>query len=167
MLRDQGIFDYRPERLALTGYRCSMAAYDHGDAACWDELWSSYVEDGGLDFACAIMGRLQHFVRSLRPALAGCHYYPRNCRRLCVQEGLVLGLLAAQQHGKLAEARCAVLGLLHGSMLDQEPAVLLAAQQYANGLSEAQMLLLPVPLTVIQSLKEKSQCANSCPLKLH
>ena len=162
------MFDYKPERLALTGYRCAMAGYDHGDASCWDELWSSYVNDGGLGFACNAMGSLQYFVRAIRAAVPeGNTYYPRNCLRVCRQECLVLSLLSAQQHRHHKETAYALQHLLPGEAVDQAEQVVAAATRFAQCLVEEELLLLPVPLDVIQSIMEAGSCPAHCPYKLN
>ena len=162
------LFDHKPERLALTGYRCAMAGYDHGDASCWDELWSSYVTDGGLGFACNAMGSLQYFVRAIRSAVPeGNSYYPRNCQRVCRQECLVLSLLSAQQHRSHEEAAYALQQLLPGSAMQQADDVVAAATRFAHCLTEEQLMLLPVPIDVIQSIMESGSCPAYCPYKLN
>lgn len=162
------LFDYKPERLALTGYRCAMAGYDHGDASCWDELWSNYVNDGGLAFACNAVGSLLYFVRTIRAAVPdGNHYYPRNCQRVCRQECLVLSLLAAQQHRLHREAAYALQQLLPGDTLEQAGQVVDAATRFAHCLAEEHLLLLPVPLIIIQSIMEAGSCPAHCPYKLN
>ena len=164
----QDLFDHKPERLALTGYRCAMAGYDHGDMSCWDELWSAYVGDGGLSFACDIMGSLQYFVRSLRPGLnLGLNYYPRNCRRVCRQECLVLTLLSSVQHGDEFLQNQVLERLLGDQHADHAQHVARAALQFTDGLTRAQYHLLPVPLSVIQSIEEHMPCPRFCKTEIH
>lgn len=164
----QDLFDHKPERLALTGYRCAMAGYDHGDASCWDELWSTYVDDGGLSFACDIMGSLQYFVRSLRPALnMGLNYYPRNCRRVCRKECLVLSLLSAAQHADATVQHGALVRLLGDDQAGNYDLMTQAALHFTEGLTRAQYHLLPVPMAVLLSFDSQPVCRQLCKQDIH
>lgn len=170
MLSDtpQQLLDHRAERLALTGYRCSMAGYEHGDPQCWDDLWTAYVQDGGLAFACASMGSLHYFVRSLRARLGqGLSYYPQSCRRLCRQECLVMTLLSAVQHDDADVVEYSLQQLTGAPSSAPDSSVVCAARQFVDHLSQSQLHLLPVPLGVIQSIVEKSPCQSACPFLRH
>jgi hypothetical protein len=56
------LIDLRSERVTINGYRSSMAGYELGDPACWDDLWNNLVSEAGLESACAMTGCLQYFV---------------------------------------------------------------------------------------------------------
>ena len=162
------LFDHKAERLALTGYRCSMAGYDHGDPSCWDELWTAYVNDGGLDFACNSMGHLHYFVRSLRQGLGQTtQYYPRSFRRVCQQECLVVTLLSSLQHDDGVVTAYTLQRLLGDDLGHRATPIASAARQFVDVLSQAQLHLMAVPMSVIQSIVEKSPCATTCPFRLH
>jgi hypothetical protein len=162
------LFSYKPERLTLTGFRCAMAGYDHGDPSCWDDLWQSYVNDGGLNFACNAMGSLQYFVRSLRAgAPQAAEYYPRSCQRVCRHECLVLALVSAQQHRTPKVSAYALQHLLIDNVAEHCESVVASASLFASALDREGFKLLPIPLSVIQPIMETPQCPASCIRNLH
>jgi hypothetical protein len=157
---NQDIFELPAERIALNGYRLTMAGYEHGDASCWDELWTSLVADAGLPSACDLSGIIHHFVRSLRFASnRPLQYYPKACRRACADECLVVALLSACQNGDTATKTFCLqrlAGLEHPPLAADvsHAAVALSTRLTATG-----QLLLPVPLAVIADIVKRS-CAN-------
>jgi hypothetical protein len=52
------LFAYRPERLVVSGLRCTMARYDLGDPECWNRLWDIYVAEVGAATTRRLMGEL-------------------------------------------------------------------------------------------------------------
>jgi hypothetical protein len=145
-----------------------MAAYDLGDAACWDRLWRSYVEEVDLCFACNIMGGLQHFVRSLRAALSvEDSYYPASCQRVCLRECLMLSLLSSLQHGAGREVVFCLDQLMPRGERQDDNDLAAAAMPFVHGLSQGGLRLLPVPLSVIQSIVESCSCPMSCRASLN
>jgi hypothetical protein len=158
------IFDHRPERLVLTGYRCAMAGYDYGDPACWDSLWRHYVNEGGLDFTCAIMGTLQYWVRSLRSSATRPNsYFPQGCLRIARNECLVLTILSGQQHNDTPSTAYALQHLLGEDPTDAAALVVETSTAFARSLSNSGHTLMPVPIDVIQSVIEP----GNRPLETH
>jgi hypothetical protein len=161
--RGNDLFDHRPERLAINGYRLAMAGYELGDPSCWDEFWNDLVAEGGLSCACDVSGALQYYVRSLRShCQRRLQFFPRACLRACADECLVLSLLAACQNKDRATLDYC-LGILlppeNAGMRNAvaEPARLVAARMKRHALN-----LMPVPLDVIASIVRRS--CLTCPV---
>jgi hypothetical protein len=147
--RQADLLDHPAERTVLTSYRSAMAGYDLGDPSCWDELWINLVNEGGVDLACRISGRLHYFVRSLRAARGGrLKYFPVACKRACADECLMLSLLSASQHGMAPTLEFCLRHLM--PEIDTE--LRDAAQLLSSELTQTGLTLLPVPLSVIQSI---------------
>jgi hypothetical protein len=155
------IFEMPAERVALNGYRLTMAGYELGDAACWDELWSCLVKDSSLEAACNLSGVIHHFIRSLRESSQReLQYFPKNCRRACSDECLVLSLLSASQNCDAMTEQFCIKALL-GQDSENAQDFLGAVHFLAERMSASGLLLLPVPLQVISDLVAKT-CA-ACP----
>jgi hypothetical protein len=132
-----------------------MAGYDYGDPACWDRLWTHCVEDGGLDFTCAIMGTLQYWVRSLRSTTPSANsYFPHGCRRIARGECLALTILSGQQHNDVEASDYALRHLVGPDQQDAADLVAETSLAFAKNLAAAEHILLPVPILVIQSIME-------------
>ncbi len=157
------LFDYKPERLVVTGYRCAMAGYEHGDAECWDTLWQHYVADGGLDFARDVMGSLQYWVRSLRQEAGNRTYYPNSCRMVCRDECLVLALLSAKQYEDHDVAQFVLQQLVPENDSDAQTVLDESFGDFATTLERCGQKLMAVPFQVIQSIV--LECRH-CPRKL-
>jgi hypothetical protein len=156
------LFDHRPERLAINGYRLAMAGYEHGDPTCWDEFWNELVAEGGLTCACDVSGALQFYVRSLRAySPRSLAFFPRACRRACTDECLVLSLLAACQNNDSAVRDYCLRALLPSEADDARRAVTESACLVASRLGTHELRLMPVPIGVIASIVERT--CLTCP----
>jgi hypothetical protein len=157
------LFDHRPERLAINGFRLAMAGYELGDPSCWDEFWNDLVAEGGLACACDVSGALQFYVRSLRSQCQrSLKFFPRACRRACTDECLVLSLLAACQNKDGATLDYCLRALLPPDCAENRQAVTEPAQLVAQRLRKHGLNLMPVPLAVIASIVERNCLA--CPV---
>ncbi len=157
------LFDHRPERLAINGYRLAMAGYEHGDPSCWDEFWNDLVAEGGLPCACDVSGALQFYVRSLRShCQRRLQFFPRACRRACTDECLVLTLLAACQNDDQATLDYCLRALLPSEAHEDRQAVTAPARMVTERLNVHELRLMPVPLSVIASIVERT--CLTCPV---
>lgn len=154
-------FDFRPERVAINGFRSTMAGYELGDSSCWDEMWNTLLEETGIDGACRITGSLQFFVRSLRAAREGSlQYFPKSCRRLCTDECLVISLLASVQHNTTDTSDYCLEHLLKDGREIFADDLFTAATLLAIQMRLTDLIFLPVPLEVVKSVIDRSclQC---------
>ena len=139
------------ERLVLTGVRCWMAGYEHGDIQCWETAWRHYSSVVGARDGRWLLSELQYWVRVLRDvAVRPIAFYPHCCRHVCADECVGLSLLAAYQRQDLATARGAAYRL---SGLNPSAAFNLlidASSSFATALSGAGQHLLPVPLHLVE-----------------
>jgi hypothetical protein len=156
------LFDHKPERLSINGYRLAMAGYEHGDPSCWDEFWNELVTEGGLACACDLSGALQFYVRSLRAnSPRRLTFFPRACRRACADECLVLSLLAACQNNDGEALDYCLRSLLTAENIPGRASVMEPARLVAQRLKMHGLGLMPVPLPVIASIVERTCLA--CP----
>ena len=90
----------RPERLVVSGFRNIMAAYDLGDASCWDAVWDQFIAELGAPWARRLVGELQYWTRCVRiTAERPLAFFPQCCLQLCHDECMALSLVAAAQAG--------------------------------------------------------------------
>ena len=149
------LFAYRPERLVVSGLRCTMAGYDLGDPECWNCLWDIYVAEVGAATTRRLMGELQYWVRGVRSAADHTlTYYPMGCRHVCRDECLLLTLLSALQHKDESCAGCALRALCGSSDKEQVQSMRGLSQAFAGALLAAGEILLPVPLPVLRTIIE-------------
>ncbi len=139
------------ERLVLTGVRCWMAGYEHGDIHCWETAWRHYSSMLGARNGRLLLSELQYWVRVLRDvSVRPLSFYPHCCRHVCADECIDLSLLSAYQHQDLRTARGAahqLSGLNPGSAFDL---LADASSSFATALSDVDQILLPVPLHLIE-----------------
>lgn len=162
-------FDRRAERLVLEGYRHWAAGFQTGSITPWEMGWSLYVEMLGTDDGEKLTTEMQGFVRALK--LCGAcplRAFPFNSRHLCLEECLIIGLVAGLQNDdEVADycldrltcpARCAPIRA--------------AAKRLADTLSSMDAQLLPVPRNVIDDIvqrasDQKATLLRSGPSTLH
>ena len=161
------LFTRSAERLVLTGLRCWMAGYEHGDIQCWETAWRQYSSALGARNGRLLLSELQYWVRVLRDVSARqISFYPYCCRHVCADECIGLSLLAAYQHQDLQTARGAVhrlTGLSPGSAFDL---LTDASSSFASALSEVDLILLPVPLHLIeQATALERRTKRTAPIK--
>ncbi len=145
------LFARPAERLVLTGLRCWMAGYEHGDIQCWETAWRQYSSALGTRDGRLLLSELQYWVRVLRDvSVRQISFYPHCCRHVSADECIGLSLLAGYQHQDLPTVRGAahrLTGLNPGSAFDL---FVDASSSFAAALSQANQILLPVPLHLIE-----------------
>ncbi len=166
--RSQSDLFTRPtERLVLSGLRCWMAGHEHGDIQCCVTAWRQYSVALGARKGRLLLFELQYWVRILRDvSVRQISFYPHCCRHVSADECIGLFLLAAFQHQDLPTARGAahrLTGLNPGSAFDL---LIDATSSFASALSDADQVLLPVPLHLIeQAARLEGQAAPQSNIK--
>ena len=145
----QTYLDRKGERLVVQGFRHWVSGYEFGDVACWEQAWSLYTDELGAVNAGALVSHLHYWVKAIREKAAEpVRCLTCQCRYLCREECLCVGMIAALQHGDEASAAlCA--GALVGGRADE---VIATARQFASLLIENGARLLEVPPHVIVSI---------------
>lgn len=155
------LFSYRPERLVVSGLRCTMAGYDLGDPECWNCLWDIYVAEIGSATTRRLMGELQYWIRGVRSAADhSLTYYPMGCRHVCRDECLLLSLLSALQHKDEGCTDCALRALCTRTDKMQVQSIRDSSRAFASALLDAGEVLLPVPLPVLQTIVNATRQQN-------
>ncbi len=145
----QTYLDRKGERLVVQGFRHWLSGYEFGDSACWEQAWLLFTEELGAVNAGALVSHLHDWVKAIREKSAEpIRCLTCQCRYLCREECLCVGMIAALQHGDEASAElCA--GTLVGGKADE---VIAAARQFAALLMDNGARLLEVPPHVIVSI---------------
>lgn len=145
----QTYLDRKGERLVVQGFRHWLSGYEFGDVACWEQAWSLYTDELGAVNAGVLVSHLHFWVKAIREKAAEpIRCLTCQCRYLCREECLCVGMIAALQHGDEASAaRCAYA--LVGERADD---VIPAARQFASLLTDNGARLLEVPPHVIVSI---------------
>lgn len=145
----QTYLDRKGERLVVQGFRHWLSGYEFGDVACWEQAWSLFTEELGAVNAGVLVSHLHDWVKTMREKSAEpIRCLTCQCRYLCREECLCVGMIAALQHGDEASAAlCA--GTLIGGKADE---VIATARQFATLLMENGARLLEVPPHVIVSI---------------
>lgn len=88
------------ERLVLEGYRTGLSGCASGDVAGWRGAWDLYRGDLRHDDARIAFDGLIEMIGALgRCARCPLRFFNREIRHICRDEGLLLALVAASQHG--------------------------------------------------------------------
>ena len=145
----QTYLDRKGERLVVQGFRHWLSGYEFGDVACWEQAWSLFTDELGAVNAGTLVSHLHYWVKAIREKAAEpVRCLTCQCRYLCREECLCVGMIAALQHGDEASAAlCA--GTLVGGRADE---VIATARQFASLLIENGACLLEVPPHVIISI---------------
>lgn len=145
----QTYLDRKGERLVVQGFRHWLSGYEFGDTACWEQAWSLFTDELGAVNAGGLVSHLHYWVKAIREKAAEpVRCLTCQCRYLCREECLCVGMIAALQHGDEASAAlCA--GTLVGGRADE---VIATARQFASLLIENGARLLEVPPHVIVSI---------------
>jgi len=149
MVDRQTYLDRKGERLVVQGFRHWLSGYEFGDVACWEQAWSLFTEELGAVNAGVLVSHLHDWVKAMREKPAEpIRCLTCQCRYLCREECLCVGMIAALQHGDEASAAlCA--GTLVGGKADE---VIATARQFAVLLMDNGAHLLEVPPHVIVSI---------------
>jgi hypothetical protein len=144
------LFDRLPERLLLEGFRRWMAGYSSGDLTHWEEVWNLHAAALGTRNARVVVDRLARFVRTVRDwSLCPIACFPGGCRHVCRQECFALAMVAASQSNDLEALEVAMRHLLDP---DGHEEAMLPALACAEAMKANDLLLLPVPKTVIEEI---------------
>lgn len=145
----QTYLDRKGERLVVQGFRHWLSGYEFGDVACWEQAWSLFTEELGAVSAGVLVSHLHDWVKAMREKSAEpIRCLTCQCRYLCREECLCVGMIAALQHGDEASAAlCA--GTLVGGRADE---VIATGRQFAALLMDNGARLLEVPPHVIVSI---------------
>ena len=145
----QTYLNRKGERLVVQGFRHWLSGYEFGDVACWEQAWSLFTDELGAVNAGVLVSHLHYWVKAIREKAAEpVRCLTCQCRYLCREECLCVGMIAALQHGDEASAAlCA--GTLVGGKADE---VIATARQFASLLIENGARLLEVPPHVIVSI---------------
>jgi len=145
----QTYLNRKGERLVVQGFRHWLSGYEFGDVACWEQAWSLFTDELGAANAGVLVSHLHYWVKAIREKAAEpVRCLTCQCRYLCREECLCVGMIAALQHGDEASAAlCA--GTLVGGKADE---VIATARQFASLLIENGARLLKVPPHVIISI---------------
>jgi hypothetical protein len=145
----QTYLDRKGERLVVQGFRHWLSGYEFGDTACWEQAWSLFTDELGAVNAGVLVSHLHYWVKAIREKAAEpVRCLTCQCRYLCREECLCVGMIAALQHGDEASAAlCA--GTLVGGRADE---VIATARQFASLLIENGARLLEVPPHVMISI---------------
>lgn len=145
----QTYLDRKGERLVVQGFRHWLSGYEFGDVACWEQAWTLFTEETGAVNAGALVTHLHFWVKAIRErATDPVRCLTCQCRYLCREECLCVGMIAALQHGDEESAALCANTLVGGKIEE----VITAARQFAKLLSENGARLLEVPPHVILSI---------------
>ncbi|MEM8798026.1 MAG: hypothetical protein AAGE61_20845 [Pseudomonadota bacterium] len=147
---ENGYLSHPTEMLVLKGYRQWMAGIATKDISHWNETWNMFCRTLGPPHARACMDALVAFVGTLR-LCANCPLKTLDptCSGLCRDECLVVGLLAALQHGDEAALNLCLNKLTSGPRSQE---VTNAAGELAIALKAAGFVLCPVPINVLYDI---------------
>jgi hypothetical protein len=156
------LFDHKPERLVISGFRCCMAAYEFGDPACWETVWRDLIEETGADTARSLMGELQYWVRAIRAnSSRDLQLFPYGCRHICADECLALSLVATLQHGSNSTAAVAAAHLLGRSSKHEVGEACKAGTSFGRALEAHGLILQKVSPWVIDFIAAKAAAEPS------
>ncbi len=154
----QTYLDRKGERLVVQGFRHWLSGYEFGDTACWEQAWTLFTEETGAMNAGALVAHLHFWVKTIREkAVEPVRCLTCQCRYLCREECLCVGMIAALQHNdEESAALCA--GALVGGRVEE---VIAAGRRFASLLTENGARLLEVPPHVIVSIVAGERQPNS------
>lgn len=153
--------DAPAENLLFSVYRCWMAGYATGDAACWDIAWEALAREMPEENAKPLFGEFHHFTRTLRATAAGdIGWRPAACRALCRDECLILAMVDAAQRDDRVQLLTAASHLLRSDGLHK---ALEATTTLAKALVRVGLFIAPVSagaLDVMTKMKPPSATAH-------
>ncbi len=140
-----------PEHLVGFGFRHWMLGHQTSDLGCWEQAWSLYVTELGVERADAAIRGLSSWVRILGQT---------SCRRIdvgepcdkafCRDECLAVSMIAACQHQTCPALRACIFALIETNAVDR---VASEAQAFADTMFDYELVLSPAsivsPLTTV------------------
>jgi hypothetical protein len=162
MTSSRDLLARRPERLVTLGFRNMMAAYELGDASCWESIWQQFIAELGASGARQLVGELQYWARSLRIAAERpLSYFPQCCMQLCHDECMALSLVSAAQAADRATGHLASRYLTGKSDHRTLESLWQATLPFATALETNGGRMYPVTSDVVESIF-LMQCAGKC-----
>jgi hypothetical protein len=144
------LLDRPPERLVLEGFRRWMQGYASGDLAHWEEAWNLHAASLGSREARIVVDRLARFVKVVRDwSICPIACFPGGCRHICRHECFALAMVAASQNNDLD---CLAAAMRHLIEPEGHEAAMLPALAYAEALRESELMLMPVPRSVLEEI---------------
>ncbi|MCP1198565.1 hypothetical protein [Notoacmeibacter sp. MSK16QG-6] len=141
------------ERLVVEGYRNSLSGCATGEVSAWRGAWSLYLEDlGETDGRIAFDGLVGIIGTLGRCARCPLRFFNSDIRHLCRDEGLLLALIAAAQHGDEQTGQIAAQALSCPLRCGE---LTISATDYALRLRMVGRTLLPVSAAMTASLAER------------
>lgn len=139
-----------PEQMVVEGYRHWLAGYDTGLIDSWDLLASKYAETVGDRDAARLVADLSWWIRETRASMrCPLMRFPYGSSRLCRDECLAAGLIAACQHRDAQTRERCLKGM---GICPYAGNVVEAANGFADTLGAVGLHLIPVPATIIETL---------------
>jgi len=135
------------DRLVVEGMRRWMAGYATGEIGCWEMAWSLFERELGPARARRPVSELSCFARAVHThgARRFC-LFPYDCPKTCQDECLLVGVVAAAQSGRSAEAAdlCAAIVSREGA-----GETMYAAAEFARSLTECDLTLTDIDLSAL------------------
>ncbi len=138
------------ERLVVEGYRTGLSGCVGGDPSGWQVAWTLYRDElgahGGRIAFDGLIGMIDALGRCARCPL---RFFNSDMRHLCRDEGLLLALVAAAQHGDEQTGQIAAQALSCPLRCGE---LAMSATDYAMRLRMVGRTLLPVSAAMTASL---------------
>lgn len=151
----KGYLERQPEGLTINGYRSWVAGYVTKADSHWAQCQQKFISVFGAQDGQLAANALGNFVRSLGLcATCPLKCYAPNSGHLNSDECMLLGLIAALQHGDDAALQESVNAL---SCLAKCSQILAPAGEYAMVLKSEGSLLLPIPAAVLAEIHANNQ----------
>ncbi|MEP4354791.1 MAG: hypothetical protein ABJ024_02580 [Lentilitoribacter sp.] len=144
----------QPEGLTINGYRNWVAGYVTKSERHWEQCQQEFVSVLGEPNGQIAANALSNFVHSLGScATCPLKCYAPNSGHLNSDECMLLGLIAALQHGDDEALQESINAL---SCLAKCSQILAPAGEYAMVMKSAGSLLLPIPAAVLAEIRAKN-----------
>jgi hypothetical protein len=139
-----------PEKLLLEGVRQWMGGYDTSCPECWERAFDCFNRELGSARAAKPLFMLAIMARTLRQSCQRTlQIYPVHCKRLCLDECCIMGMVAAAQ---INDEPCRELAAKILVEDDNNGLLAAAVQDLAQAFAESGLPLLQVPARVIANL---------------
>jgi hypothetical protein len=121
-----------------------------GDLGHWEEVWRLHAHSLGASDARRLVDRLARFVRTVRDwSICPIACFPGGCRHICRHECFALAIVAASQNQDLDSLAAAMRHLLDPEGHEE---AMLPALAYAEAMRDSDLMLMPVPRSVIDEI---------------
>ncbi|RLQ87226.1 hypothetical protein [Notoacmeibacter ruber] len=141
------------ERLVVEGYRSSLSGCAERDPKAWAAAWMLYQNElGEIDGRIAFDGLVGLIGTLGRCATCPLRFFRRDISHLCRDEGLLLALVAAAQHGDEQTGQIAAEALSCPAKCGE---LAMAAAEYGFRLRMVGRTLLPISASFTASIADK------------